>query len=131
MKWSDDYTTGIEFIDNQHKTIFKMADDFRSALNEGKGALVYDSLLKTLDRYVQTHFSFEEQRMKEYNCPTAQRNIEAHRKFIDVLSGYQHRYSEIGFDRADAYNLVNTIDHWLTDHICRIDVHLKPCVHKP
>ena len=33
MKWSDQYATGIDHIDDQHKMIFKMAEDFRAALD--------------------------------------------------------------------------------------------------
>ena len=35
MKWRDEYATGVQSIDEQHMMIFKTADDFRSALDEG------------------------------------------------------------------------------------------------
>jgi hemerythrin len=131
MRWSDEYATGVERIDDQHKMIFKMAEDFRAALDEGAGVKTYGLLLNFLGRYVRNHFGFEERCMEEYRCPVAQRNKEAHARFVEVLSGFQERYAESGFDPADARNLVNTVDRWLADHICRIDVHLKQCVKKP
>ena len=131
MKWCDDYATGIEHIDNQHKTIFKMAEDFQAALDEGRGDRVYGNLLQSLDHYVRTHFTFEERCMDEHQCPVAQKNIEAHVRFVDVLSNYKQRYAAIDFDRAEAHNLVITIEQWLANHICSIDMHLRQCVHKP
>ena len=69
--------------------------------------------------------------MDDYQCPVAQRNREAHMRFVDVLSDYQQRYVARGFEGADARALVDTVDHWLAEHICRLDVYLKQCLKKP
>ena len=128
MKWADEYATGNEQIDDQHKMIFKMAEDFRSALDEGGGERVYDLMLQSLAFYVRTHFGYEEECMVKYACPIADGNKRAHAKFVDVLSRFQQRFEEKGFDRVDARELVDTVDEWLADHICRIDVRLKDYV---
>lgn len=130
MKWSDDYATGVERIDNQHKSIFKMTEDFHAVLDEGRGERVYDTLLRSLDQYVRFHFGLEERCMDEYRCPMAERNREAHLKFVEVLSDYKQRYAAKGFELSDARGLVDTLDNWLSEHICRIDVHLKRHVKK-
>jgi hemerythrin len=57
----------------------------------------------------------------------AQKNKEDHRRFVDVLSGYRQRYAVNGFDRAEACTLMDTIDRWLAEHICGVDMHLKHC----
>ena len=131
MRWSEEYATGVERIDDQHKMLFKYAEDFRAALDEERGEHVYGVLLQSLGVYARSHFGFEEKCMDRYRCPVAQQNREAHVKFAEVLSGFQQRYAVSGFDRADARNLVDTLDQWLADHIGRIDVHLKQCVEKP
>lgn len=130
MKWSGQYATGIEHIDDQHKMIFKMAEDFRAALDESAGERVYGGMLESLDLYVRTHFGFEERCMDKYSCPVAEGNKKAHDRFVEVLSGFQQRYTVSGFDRADARDLVDTVDRWLADHICRIDVRLRGYVER-
>ena len=130
MKWSDDYATGVQRIDEDHKMIFKMAEDFRAALDEGMGGAVYPVLLDGLSLYCRGHFGFEEQCMEAYRCPVAQKNRKAHARFLETLSGFQQRYAVSGYDRTDARRLVGTVDQWLADHICRIDIHLKRCVSK-
>jgi hemerythrin len=125
MKWSDEYATGIENIDDQHRMIFKMAEDFRTALDEGGGERVYRDMLESLDLYVRTHFGYEERCMDKYACPVAEGNKKAHGRFVEVLSKFQQRYKVGGFDRSDARDLVDTVDKWLADHICRIDTRLK------
>ena len=126
MEWSSEYIIGNEVIDNHHKMIFKMVDDFRKALDENRGGSVYSELLRSLSAYTQAHFKIEEQCMDEQNCPAAEHDKEEHAKFIDVLSGYQQRCSAKGFDHTDACSLVNTIDNWLSEHICGVDMQLKP-----
>lgn len=128
MKWKEEYATGVDRIDEQHKMIFKMAEDFRAALDEGGGMSVYSTLLDALNLYCDGHFGFEEECMHKYECPVAQKNKKAHTGFLDTLSGFQQRFKSNGYDSGDARKLVDTIDLWLADHICNIDVHLKNCV---
>lgn len=131
MKWSEAYATGVAAIDDQHKMIFKMAEDFRAALDEGRGQRVYDGFLASLDLYARTHFRFEEDCMERYRCPIAQKNKQAHTKFVEMLGRFQHRYTADGFDRGDARDFVNIIDEWLADHICRIDLQIKDHIVNP
>ena len=130
MKWSDDYATGVPRIDEDHQMIFKMAEDFRAALDVGRGDVVYSVLIESLNVYCRSHFAFEERCMEEFRCPVAGENKEAHGRFAGKLSEFQERYAESGYDHTDALRFVDTVDQWLDDHICRIDVHLKRCVNK-
>lgn len=128
MKWKEDYATGVERVDEDHKMIFQMSTDFRAALDEGLGGEVYSVLLDNLSLYCRGHFGYEERCMNEFRCPVAHKNKEAHAGFLEVLSGFQQRYKASGYDRANARKLVDAVDQWLTDHICNIDIHLRRCV---
>jgi len=130
MKWKDEYTIGIEPIDEQHKTLFQVVGDFHAVLDKGKGEPTYGLLLGTLEAYTRCHFGMEEQCMLKYSCPVAEKNKNAHATLIETLSGFHNRYSANGYDNAEASRLVDTMEQWLADHICRIDMHLKKCVKK-
>jgi hemerythrin len=105
-----------------------MSEDYGSALTEGEGQRVYGVLLESLDRYARAHFGAEEQCMYRYRCPVAEKNSEAHGKFVEALAGFRQRYAVSGFDRADAERLVQYVDEWLANHIGQIDTQLKPCI---
>ena len=130
MEWSEDYATGVQRVDDQHKRLFKTADDYRAALEEGSGEGSYGLLLEFLDRYCRNHFGFEEKCMAEYRCPVAADNEAAHAKFLEIVRDFVQRYAEFGYQHADADELISIIEQWLVDHICRIDTHLRSCVTK-
>lgn len=130
MKWKNEYSIGIEPIDEQHKMLFQMVGDFQAVLNDGNGERTYSLLLGTLDAYVRSHFSIEEQCMTQHRCPVAEKNKNAHAELIETLSEYQQRYNASGYNYVEASRLVDTLEQWLADHICRIDMHLKKCVKK-
>lgn len=125
MEWSERFATGHTQIDTQHKLIFQLAGDFRSALDEGRGKAVYGSLLDSLDLYVRMHFSVEEGCMHRAHCPVAKENKEAHLGFMSWLKTFREDFTEHGYHESQARRLVNTIDNWLVSHICRIDVKLR------
>lgn len=128
MKWKDEYATGVAIVDNQHRMIFKMSEDFRDALNDDVGSSVYAGLLESLQIYCEGHFGFEEKCMDNYHCPVAKENKAAHKLFLLVLKEFEERYQNAGYQRTDAFELVDLIDSWLAEHIGRIDIHLKNCV---
>lgn len=128
VKWKDSYSTGVERVDQQHQMIFKMTNDFRLALDEGGGESVYPLFLEYLEHYCKAHFDFEEGCMHKLKCPAAQKNKQAHLEFVDNFERFSLAYQNHGFQQTDARELIDTIDNWLQDHICCIDVHLKQCI---
>lgn len=131
MKWTEAYATGIERIDEQHKMLFSMSEDYRTALDEGHGERVYGSFLRSLDLYAQAHFRFEEGCMEACRCPAAQVNRQAHDGFVAFVKRFTERHDSDAFDISDAQALTDTLDRWLSDHICRIDLQLRDWIDRP
>jgi hemerythrin len=125
MKWSEKYATGLPQLDDQHRMLFRMAADFRAALDEGEGSGVYGNLLQSLDLYARSHFRFEEACMTKYACPAADLNRAAHQSFVENLSRYQKKFATSGFTPDDGRELVDHLDAWLDNHIGSLDSQLK------
>jgi hemerythrin len=128
VQWSAEFATGVERIDEQHKMLFKMSEDYRTSLDEGGGELVYATMLQVLDAYARGHFKYEEQCMEQCRCLAADINRAAHGRFVETLQDFRQRHERHGFSRADAVGLVDFLDQWLANHIARIDVQLKDYV---
>ncbi len=128
MKWKQEYATGNDEIDEQHKSLFSFSEEFRDVLNNGFGQKTYDLFLEFLAEYSKFHFEFEEECMLAYKCPAACRNKDEHALFSKVIAMEVATFEQVGFDRQRAFGLLDKIDTWLDSHICSIDVQLKDCI---
>ncbi|MGE5176228.1 MAG: bacteriohemerythrin [Hyphomicrobiales bacterium] len=128
VQWSDDFSTGIPSLDQQHQTLFRMVGDYRAALDEGRGEQVYALFLESLSRFARAHFGLEEDCMVKYACPAAKINAEAHAHFSGVLEDSIERFGRSGFDRRAATALVEMLEDWLLRHIAHIDTRLRESV---
>lgn len=121
MKWKEEYATGVQVIDEQHKFLFKLSEVYRETLEADSGEETFGVFLDTLKDYAELHFDFEERCMLEHLCPVAKRNCREHGLFCRVVEMEQKKYKSHGFDRQRALALTNTIDQWLDRHICNVD----------
>lgn len=128
MKWSDQYSTGIAHVDEQHKLLFRLAERLREILADQGGVRLYAQWLDVLETYARSHFRYEEGCMHRLQCPAAGANSAAHGQFQETVASFQRRYADRGYIVADGRELVEFLEGWLTDHIARIDVQLRSCV---
>ncbi len=125
MKWQPIYATGLPAIDEQHKTLFASSEQFRETMEAGEGIKTYDLFLEFLRAYAKAHFTYEDECMLARRCPIAARNRREHAGFLQMVDEETRRYDRDGFDRTQAYALLDRVDGWLVSHIGRIDVQLR------
>lgn len=128
MPWSPRYATGIPHLDAQHQVLFRMVDDFRLALDDGDGHMVYGEFLRMLELYSRTHFGAEEECMYRFQCPAARENLDGHVNFKVMLDEFQASFDASGFLPETAQDAAGRLEHWLVAHIGRIDTQLRPLV---
>jgi hemerythrin-like metal-binding protein len=130
MQWNESYATGFPQIDQQHRTLFKAVAELDAAIQGNNGAAEYRRLLAFLDRYCKDHFNLEERCMASHRCPTAEVNKVQHQGLLQMLADYQRLYAAHGYDVHDAQLLVAALQHWLRNHIGRVDRELRHCVRR-
>lgn len=128
MEWQQQFSTGVDHLDNQHRMLFRMEGDFTLALEEGRGEQVYDEFLRSLEMYSRIHFGAEEECMFRLHCPAGAANLEGHQVFRGLLDDSSAALRTRGFRRQDAVALAASVRNWLVTHIGRIDTQLRPLV---
>ena len=129
IKWDDAYSTGILILDEQHKKLFQYLNDLEGAIHEKDvGNELMLNVLNFFQYYINIHFGTEESCMHKHHCPVAQANQNAHRRFIEFFDGYKERLSAKAMNRQLLKELLKFSEDWIVEHICKIDVQLKPCV---
>jgi len=130
VTWSDDFLVHNAAIDEQHKSLVKMANEFYANCQKG-GILArvyfFETIKGTL-RYVKTHFSTEEDIMKKANYPEYEEHKKQHEDFIihvqEQISNFEKQIN------PDSAGFVKILTDWILQHIAASDKDYIPYIAK-
>ncbi len=91
VKWKDDLSVGIDWIDRQHQELFKRINSFLEGMQKGKGKEELEELMDFLANYVQEHFQTEERYMQKYNYPGLSEHKKQHQSFIQEVENLKRK----------------------------------------
>jgi len=112
--WEYKYSVGNSKIDEQHRSMFEIANelDMIVSLRDVKTVII------KLFKYTREHFSYEEKMMEAIKYPALREHQEAHEKLITKLS----EISTHSFDSQDDFDAFKEfIYNWLINHILDVD----------
>lgn len=115
MVWKDEYSVGIEAMDNDHKKLLNLINQLQTAVHYYTGREFEQQALDELVEYTKTHFKREEDLMAENNYEDLDAHKLQHQQFIEKVSGLIKEYEE----NADVTieEALNFLKDWLVKHI--------------
>lgn len=126
FKWSDEYSLGIQSIDSDHKSLFKIINELYDAMRQGKAAGMINEVVMRLHDYTKNHFRREEFYFKTTDYPDQAKHKKEHDTFIERVNFYQNELERGGSVTLD---VVGFLREWLVKHIKGSDnayqMHLK------
>ena len=121
--FKNDYRTGIDMIDEEHKKLFEIADKAYEVLMDDFIPDKYDyivEILSELKDYAETHFAHEEEYMAGIGYKKLFTHKVEHHDFIEKLNEYD--LASIDENQKEAImELLNFLNNWLVDHILKSD----------
>ncbi len=122
----DEYLTGIEFIDNEHRRLFEIAEETYQLKNAEFIPDKYDQikeLLSELKEYTISHFAHEEEYMQSIGYKKLFTQKIQHEAFIrwlneQELDGINEEYED---QESVISNILNYLTDWLVNHILYTD----------
>ena len=115
VEWKDEYSVGLESIDNQHKKLLNLINQLQTAVDFSTGEEFEREALDALVDYTKTHFTYEEGLMKDNGYPDYEPHKAQHEKMIKhvetVLSDYE-KDQDTAMSNATAF-----LKDWLITHI--------------
>lgn len=118
-KFTEDYYTGIPFIDEEHRHLFEIANEAYATMKDEFLVDKYDKivwLIEELSDYTKTHFAHEEEYMKSINFQYFWSELRAHKMFVAKLDSYDLSHVDQSQDQA-ILDLLDFLAKWLTFHI--------------
>lgn len=123
ITWRDDYSLGVEFIDNAHKEFFKIVRRlFMLTQNKKNQMWAAQEGVKFLKNYVQRHFEEEESYMRSIGYKYLDQHIAQHDvlrfkvapKIETYLANHQYSPDSVG-------KFLNILTLWIGRHILEHD----------
>ena len=119
LSWDESYSTKIEMIDDQHKKLFELINDFYNNIANGATS---ESILKLIDgmkRYTVLHFSTEERYMKQLCYPDFQEHKKEHDDFVSKVYALESKIKN--GTTIISFEITNFLRSWIKNHINNTD----------
>ena len=129
LKWSADYATGIQIIDEQHQRLFDYFEEIATGIAKGdvKGlSLVVHGLVN----YAISHNTYEESLMERAGYPLLTAHNAIHETFKDRANAFLQKLEEGADPLKIAEQARIFIGLWLVSHVKQEDRDYVPYVKK-
>ncbi len=119
VEWSDDLLLGIPEMDEQHKQLIAILNQFYDAVERGEREEGILSLFEGADRYADHHLSSEEKFLESIQYPELDAHRALHEMYRQEYRTMMERYKQ--GDRKAARELTAFLLSWLYTHIQKAD----------
>jgi len=128
LPWSELYCIGVREIDEQHRVLVGLLNRLAQKADSGDTTQAIDETLSGLVAYVQNHFRYEEELMREHQYAEAESHIKAHGRLNDRLHIMIARRQKDGCLPVE--ELISFLRQWLISHILQTDRDLGSALNK-
>lgn len=127
LLWTDEFSTGIPEVDEQHRILVNTLNEANAKLDEDSGPELFEQITRDLLSYALYHFETEEEIMKQYgydleSTPDYDKHLQEHRSFSATVVGIRDEL-KLG-KRIDRDELLGFLNNWLSNHILKTDKRL-------
>lgn len=117
--WRNEYSVGVEEIDEQHKKLLQITNTFLKAKSNGVQHEVLKGTLNDLIEYTQYHFKSEEEHMEKNNYHGLLDQKDMHLSLIEQIIKVLEHLKEGNNYAIEELRIL--LKDWLIDHIIEQD----------
>ena len=123
IKWKEELSVNNTQIDNQHKELFRLINEFYNGVVNQTGKSAMSKVIYDLEAYVITHFKTEEEKMERAGYDLIKEHKAEHAKFIETVADFRKRFNDGRL--LLSLEVTAFIKNWITDHISQTDQQYK------
>ena len=128
IKWKDEYSVGIEHIDQDHKKLISLLNQFSTAYDYAMSEDYEREALNDLINYTKYHFEREEKLLDQHDYPDLVAHKEQHKAMIEQVNKFVELYNEKGHQSLNEITLY--LSNWLINHINGTDKEYSEHLHQ-
>lgn len=126
LQWQEEYSVGIESLDNDHKKLINLLNQFTTAYDYAMSEDFERQALSNLIAYTKYHFEREENLLVEHNFIDVEAHKKQHKAMIAQVESFVTLYDEKGHDALSEVS--NFLKEWLINHINGTDKEYTQCL---
>jgi hemerythrin len=115
IKWDESFSVNIDTIDEQHKRLIAMLNEFYDNIESKSSKENIGHLLSKMKGYTVHHFQAEEWYLKQYNYPEYDHHKGLHNEFIEKVTDIEKRFRE--GELVLSFEITDFLKNWLKNHI--------------
>jgi hemerythrin-like metal-binding protein len=119
IQWIEEYSIGNKEIDEQHKVLFIMVNDFFNQDDKQSAVMLFQNL----SSYIDLHFESEENLLRQINYPDTEDHIKKHGELRDKFHLLQNKLDD--YDLDTHHKIAMFLYNWLAKHILKADMAYK------
>ena len=120
IEWDENLSVKIDSIDEQHKVLVDMINDFYEKIRTKAANELISELIKKMKNYTVVHFATEERYFKQYNYPDFENHKREHQDFVDKVVDLEKRFNSGKI--VLSFEITNFLKEWLINHIQGTDM---------
>lgn len=120
IKWTESLSVKIDEIDNQHKVLIGLINDFYENIRNQKSKVLVEELIVKMREYTMMHFDFEEEMLKKYNYPDLVDHHAEHELFVNKVTELENKLKNNTF--VLSFEVTGFLRDWLKKHILETDM---------
>jgi hemerythrin-like metal-binding protein len=128
LKWKNEYSVGVQEIDNQHMKLIELINKLFDAMKQGQANAVIGQILNELSTFASTHFKTEEKYFELFDYMESEKHKEIHQIFVMKITKFKN-YFDAG-QITLSVSIFNFLKDWLNDHILGEDMKYTECFNK-
>jgi len=115
VPWDRRYSVGVAVLDDQHRILVGILNDFHAAMISGRGESSAGPLLCRLQEHVSKHFPAEEKLMESAKFPGLAKHREYHRNLCEKVEEFVARHKK--GDHGMYISLLYFLREWQKQHL--------------
>jgi hemerythrin-like metal-binding protein len=120
IDWKSSFETGIPAIDQQHRRLVEMINEFHEAMKARRGAEKSREILEGLVDYTKTHFRDEENLLRAKGYVALATHMALHKDLLVQVAAFVDKYNTQ--QQVSSLDLSEFLRNWLTQHILQEDM---------